>query len=301
MHLQPQTGCSLPPLEIPRFPRRSAAVFAMVFKAAAENDKYSRLLQSSAGVAVFVSERDDKDHWVRAGRACQRFALQATALGLKHAFVNQPVEVASLRPELAALVGMTGRRPDLVMRFGYGCASVLGTQTGGRCPGLRRCPWSVVSRRSACTDRRPTPWRGRFSDYRRHNGASASLCGRGQLGNRRDGKRLLAGPHRALGETRRWPVARMTFACSAEIIDHERSDTLSGSSSGQALAGCRLPSRSTGDEWEAQPLRHYTNEFGYAAPCASGVTSASTLCGTIPCGIRVHPPAGYCGGITNPI
>jgi hypothetical protein len=41
-------------------------------------------------------------------------------LGLKHAFVNQPVEVASLRPELAALVGMTGRRPDLVMRFGYG-------------------------------------------------------------------------------------------------------------------------------------------------------------------------------------
>jgi nitroreductase len=97
-------------------------VFDIVFKAAAENDKYARLLQSSAGVAVFVSERDDKDHWARAGRACQRFALQATALGLKHAFINQPVEVASMRPELAALVGMTGRRPDLVMRFGYGSA-----------------------------------------------------------------------------------------------------------------------------------------------------------------------------------
>lgn len=97
-------------------------VFDMVFRAAAENDKYARLLQSSAGVAVFVSERDDKDHWARAGRACQRFALQATALGLKHAFVNQPVEVASVRPELAATVGMTGRRPDLVMRFGYGSA-----------------------------------------------------------------------------------------------------------------------------------------------------------------------------------
>jgi nitroreductase len=97
-------------------------LFDMVFKAAAENDKYAGQLRSSAGVAVFVSERDDKEHWVRAGRACQRFALQATALGLKHAFVNQPVEVASLRPELAALVGMTGRRPDLVMRFGYGPA-----------------------------------------------------------------------------------------------------------------------------------------------------------------------------------
>ena len=25
-----------------------------------------------------------------------------------------------MRPDLAALVGMPGRRPDLVMRFGYG-------------------------------------------------------------------------------------------------------------------------------------------------------------------------------------
>ncbi len=97
-------------------------VLDIVFKADAENDKYARQLRTSAGVAVFVSERDDKEHWVRAGRACQRFALQATALGLKHAFVNQPVEVARLRPELAALVGMSGRRPDIVMRFGYGPA-----------------------------------------------------------------------------------------------------------------------------------------------------------------------------------
>ena len=95
-------------------------LFAMVFKADTDNDKYAREIRSSAGLAVFVSEREDKEHWVRAGRACQRFALQATALGMKLAFVNQPVEVANLRPELAALVGLPGRRPDLVMRFGYG-------------------------------------------------------------------------------------------------------------------------------------------------------------------------------------
>jgi hypothetical protein len=57
---------------------------------------------------------------VQVGRACQRFALQATALGLKHAFVNQPVEVPALRPELAALAGAGDKRPDIVMRFGYG-------------------------------------------------------------------------------------------------------------------------------------------------------------------------------------
>jgi hypothetical protein len=95
-------------------------VFDWVFKADAENEKYAQQIRSSAGIAVFVAEKEDREHWVLAGRACQRFALQATALGLKHAFINQPVEVVKLRPELASLVGMPGRRPDLVMRFGYG-------------------------------------------------------------------------------------------------------------------------------------------------------------------------------------
>jgi len=97
-----------------------SSMFDLVFKADAENDRYARQIRSSAGIAVFLSERDDKEHWVRAGHACQRFALQATALGMKLAFINQPVEVARLRPELAKLVGMPGRRPDIVMRFGYG-------------------------------------------------------------------------------------------------------------------------------------------------------------------------------------
>jgi nitroreductase len=97
-------------------------MFDLFFKAEAENEKYARQMASSAGVAVFLAERDDPEHWVRAGRACQRFALKATALGLKHAFVNQPVEVAGLRPDLAALAGLPGRRPDIVMRFGYGDA-----------------------------------------------------------------------------------------------------------------------------------------------------------------------------------
>ncbi len=95
-------------------------VFDRVFKAMSENEKYARQIRSSAGIAVFVAQKEDREHWVLAGRACQRFALQATALGLKHAFINQPVEVANLRPELASLVGMPGRRPDLVVRFGYG-------------------------------------------------------------------------------------------------------------------------------------------------------------------------------------
>lgn len=88
--------------------------------AKAQNESYARQIRSSAGIAVFVGAREDRAHWVAVGRACQRFALQATALGLKHSFINQPVEVAALRPDLAGLVGLPGRRPDIVMRFGHG-------------------------------------------------------------------------------------------------------------------------------------------------------------------------------------
>jgi len=95
-------------------------LFDATLKTGADNDKYARQIATSAGIAVFVGERADPDHWTRVGRASQRFALQATALGLKLAYINQPVEVAALRPELAALIGMPGRRPDLVIRFGYG-------------------------------------------------------------------------------------------------------------------------------------------------------------------------------------
>ena len=95
-------------------------MFDWAFAAKAENEKIARQIASSAGLAVFVAAKADPAGWVQAGRACQRFSLQATALGLKHAYLNQPVEVAALRPDLAALLGMPGRRPDLVMRFGRG-------------------------------------------------------------------------------------------------------------------------------------------------------------------------------------
>ena len=94
--------------------------FERFFTARTENDKYARQIDSSAGIAVFVGDRADRAHWFKVGQACQRFALTATNLGIKVAFVNQPVEVARFRSELAALVGQAGRRPDIVLRFGYG-------------------------------------------------------------------------------------------------------------------------------------------------------------------------------------
>lgn len=97
-------------------------MFDRFFTPERENDRYAGQVRSSAGLAVIHSEGDGPAHWVDAGRACQRFALQATALGIRHAHLNQPVEVASVRPQLQALLGLGGRRPDMVLRFGYGPA-----------------------------------------------------------------------------------------------------------------------------------------------------------------------------------
>jgi len=95
-------------------------MFDLVFKPKSENDKYAKQVRSSAGIAVFVGPAADKASWVEVGRAYERFALQAAALGVRNAHLNQPIEVASLRPQFANLIGMAGRRPDLVIRFGRG-------------------------------------------------------------------------------------------------------------------------------------------------------------------------------------
>ena len=92
----------------------------LVLTERSENQKYRDQIQSSSGVAIFVADHSDHAHWVEVGRACQRFALQATALGLKHAFINQPVEVPQVRKPFASFLGIGERLPDLVMRFGAG-------------------------------------------------------------------------------------------------------------------------------------------------------------------------------------
>ena len=95
-------------------------VFGLFFKEGAENDKYRDHIRSSAGVIAFVADRNDKQGWVDAGRSYQRFALEATALGLRHAFVNQATEVPEVRTQFAEYLGIGKRRPNLLVRFGHG-------------------------------------------------------------------------------------------------------------------------------------------------------------------------------------
>lgn len=95
------------------------SMFKAVFTPDAERQKCINQIRSSAGFAIFVAARNDPEHWALAGRSCQRFSLMATALGIKTAYLNQPVEVPEFRPRLAGLLDMPGQRPNLVLRFGY--------------------------------------------------------------------------------------------------------------------------------------------------------------------------------------
>ena len=81
--------------------------FGVFFTPKGENDKYARRICSSAGIAAFVGQTADKEHWVDVGRCYERFALQATALGIRNGLLNQPVGVRSVRPPFAAAIGLT--------------------------------------------------------------------------------------------------------------------------------------------------------------------------------------------------
>lgn len=85
-----------------------------------QNEKDTKNILSSSGVAVFYSDSDDRAHWIEAGRCYERFALQAEALNIRTAFINPPVEVVELRSQFASWLDIGDRRPDLVVRFGRG-------------------------------------------------------------------------------------------------------------------------------------------------------------------------------------
>ncbi len=117
-HLDGLSGRSSGNPSLPAWIARPLLRFVMTEKG--ENDKYAKQIRSSAGIAVFAAASNDKAGWIAAGRAYQRFSLLATTLGIRQAFINQPTEVPSLRPQIASYLRLGNRRPDLIVRFGRG-------------------------------------------------------------------------------------------------------------------------------------------------------------------------------------
>ncbi|HOU15061.1 MAG TPA: twin-arginine translocation signal domain-containing protein [Anaerolineae bacterium] len=101
----------------PTVPRWLGRMFVESTKPQQQADADAEKLRSSAG-AVVATDADDKAAWVRAGQVYERLALQMTALDLKSALLNQPIEVTELRPQFQTAIGLNAA-PQLLVRFGY--------------------------------------------------------------------------------------------------------------------------------------------------------------------------------------
>jgi hypothetical protein len=84
-----------------------------------EADKAAASIVSSSALVVFITEDNSKEGWVKLGQSFERFALQATALGIKHAHLNMPCEEVPVRHKLKQLLGYTTAEPLLLIRLGY--------------------------------------------------------------------------------------------------------------------------------------------------------------------------------------
>ncbi|MEZ4664578.1 MAG: hypothetical protein R2911_44165 [Caldilineaceae bacterium] len=100
-------------------PRWLGRLFVAGTKPQQQADVDAQKLRSSAGVVVIAAASDDRSTWVRTGQVYERLALQMTALNIKSALLNQPIEVAALRGQLQSALGLGGSLPQLLLRFGY--------------------------------------------------------------------------------------------------------------------------------------------------------------------------------------
>jgi hypothetical protein len=103
----------------PEVPRWLGQIFIAGANLKQQADADAKKLRSSSIAIVFVSETDDKTAWVRTGQVYERMALLMTSLGIKSAFLNQPIEVADLRSEFQSAMGLGSFMPQLLARFGY--------------------------------------------------------------------------------------------------------------------------------------------------------------------------------------
>ncbi len=77
------------------------------------------LASGSPLLVVLATPTDTPTAWLAAGQALAKVLLRAAAEGLSASYLNQPIEIASLRREVQNVTGCD-LYPQLVLRMGYG-------------------------------------------------------------------------------------------------------------------------------------------------------------------------------------
>ena len=103
------------PAAIAPFARAAVRGFDMGRRLGAHDRK---LAEDAPRLIALCTEGDGRLDWLRAGQALERVLLAASQLGLQASYLNQPIQVASLRPRLRAALGDPGH-PQVLLRLGY--------------------------------------------------------------------------------------------------------------------------------------------------------------------------------------
>ncbi|AOJ76443.1 Acg family FMN-binding oxidoreductase [Burkholderia ubonensis] len=80
---------------------------------------HHQLVGASPLLVCIATARDDRDAWLAAGQALERMLLVAARAGYTASYLNQPIETAALRKQLAHLFDLGGE-PQLLLRVGRG-------------------------------------------------------------------------------------------------------------------------------------------------------------------------------------
>ncbi|MFN8499813.1 MAG: nitroreductase [Anaerolineae bacterium] len=76
------------------------------------------IAMGSPVLAVLATADDTPTDWINVGQALARLLLRGQIEGVYASYLNQPVEVPTLRPQVQEMIG--GAIPQLILRFGYG-------------------------------------------------------------------------------------------------------------------------------------------------------------------------------------
>lgn len=80
--------------------------------------KDKQLADESPVLAVLGTAGDDVVDWLAAGQALERILLSAHSQGLQASYLNQPIQVTSLRPRLRNILSQQGF-PQILLRLGF--------------------------------------------------------------------------------------------------------------------------------------------------------------------------------------
>lgn len=76
-----------------------------------------KILSATPALGLLSSPGDEAADWIATGRALARVLLSLTARGLTASYLNQPIEIESLRPKLREVAGCAGH-PQILLRMG---------------------------------------------------------------------------------------------------------------------------------------------------------------------------------------